>query len=152
MSNSSLRTWDAETGSLLHTIQLDAAREVIGSPHHRFVVCVHEADGIVVCDAERGDYFRMEASARIAKFLSNGQSLIADRHNKVFVGEGLAVWDFRPVLERLEAEQENEMSSSREIDSPKLQYGLLDNLQVCPLTEGCWTTMLLFTSLRAGFD
>lgn len=94
-----IRTWDVETGALLHVIHAEDVAGVVGSPSHPFVVVTtHEGEGAIVCDSECGRVFKLSAPATAAAFTPDGRSLITGSPGYA-AEEGLWTWNLELLLE-----------------------------------------------------
>lgn len=92
-----IRTWDVETGTLIHAIYVEGVVTLASSPKHPFVVATRDPDPAIVFDAERGGRLSLPVRAKAAAFASDGRSFVTGcwGDNE----EGLWTWDLAPLLE-----------------------------------------------------
>lgn len=95
-----VRTWTVATGVARHTLRVPNVCNVVGSPHHPFVVAIvlrHPA--IVICDAVYGKTFTIPQSGGGAVFTK-----LAPDRSSFITGSwdeetGLKIWDLQPLLD-----------------------------------------------------
>lgn len=149
-----VRTWNIESGSLLHKIQTPNVVNVVGSPHHPFIIAGSIWDGLsdaTLFDADSGKVVRLPETVRQGAVLPDGRRLTAGGNDG-----GLTTLDIRPILEdqegwssdgvrlssgappnltqtTVDGPQVGLISSAREVDThARVAQSTIDSLSVSP--------------------
>lgn len=125
-----IRTWNVETGELLHVIRAESVVGLSGSPHHALVVATtFQGHGSMVCNTECARFWNFPIRAGAAVFRPDGRSIITGCWGED--EEGLWTWDLGLLLKDQNPELPDQAALlTGSMDSSELVGAQLDGPQV----------------------